>query len=100
MRVLGFFVVLMAVYFSTVPTLAQGVVCAPRAVVLNTLQSNHDEVVVNRGLAWSGQVLEVAASPAGTWSLFFTRPDGTSCLVLSGVAWQAVVPRPPEQEAQ
>ena len=74
--------------------------CAPRAVVLNTLQSNHDEVVVNRGLVWNGLVLEVAASPAGTWSLFFTRPDGTSCLVLSGVAWQAVVPAPAEREAQ
>ena len=100
MRVLGFFVVLLAAYLASGQALAQGIVCAPRAEILRMLAKNYREVVVNRGLVSNGQVLEVAASPAGTWSLFFTQPDGTSCLVLFGTAWQAVAPAPPEQEAQ
>lgn len=96
MRVFRLLIIAMAACFTGAQALAQGVVCAPRATVLKTLIDNHGEVPVNRGLVWNGQVLEVAASPAGTWSLFFTRPDGTSCLVLSGVAWQAVEPKSPE----
>ena len=72
-----------------------GIPCAPRHVILKALHDNYKEMPVNRGLAVNGMVFEVAANATGTWSAFFTRPDGISCLVLSGEAWQSIEPKPP-----
>ena len=70
--------------------------CAPRDVVLKALQDNWGEVPVAIGLSNTGSVIEIAASPKGSWSMFFTSAAGVSCLVLSGEAWQAVEPKSPE----
>ena len=69
--------------------------CAPRDVVLKALWDNYGEAPIGRGLAMTGSVVEIAASPKGSWSMFFTSAEGVSCLVLSGEAWQAVEPKPP-----
>lgn len=71
-----------------------GVPCLPRAQILKTLHDNYGEAPVNRGLAVNGAMIEVTASVSGGWSMFFTSPNGVSCLVLSGEAWQAVEPKP------
>ena len=70
--------------------------CAPRDAVLKALHDNYAEVPIGRGLAMTGSVIEIAASPKGSWSMFFTSAEGISCLVLSGEAWQAVEPVLPE----
>ena len=77
-----------------------GVPCLPRDNVLRILNDNYGEVPVNRGLAMNGMMFEVAANPRGSWSAFFTKPDGISCLVLSGEAWQAVEPKAPPEVQQ
>ncbi len=36
------------------------------------------------GLAATTQLMEIYASPKGSWSLIVTLADGTTCLVASG----------------
>ena len=85
----------LATYFATSQAFAQSMPCASRATVLKALADNWGEVPVNRGLITNGQIVEIVASPNGGWTMIFTRPDGISCLVLSGWAWQAVEPALP-----
>ena len=73
-----------------------GVPCAPRAVVLQSLFNNFGEVPIARGLATGGTMIEVLGNDNGTWTMLFTRPEGISCMVLSGEAWQAVAPEAPK----
>ena len=70
--------------------------CAARDVVLKALRDNYGEVPVALGLSSTGSAVEIAASPKGNWSMFFTSAEGVSCLVLSGEAWQAVEPNKPK----
>ena len=41
-------------------------------------------------LASNGTVLEVLASNKGSWTIILTKPDGMSCVVASGEAWEQV----------
>lgn len=34
--------------------------------------------------------IEVYASPDGTWTIVTTRPDGMSCLMAAGQAWETL----------
>lgn len=86
---------LLAAFLLTRPVLAQSVPCAPRAVVLKSLHERYGEIPVNRGLSTNGSMVEVTANDKGGWTMLFTRPEGVSCMVLTGEAWQAVVPVPP-----
>jgi hypothetical protein len=40
------------------------------------------------GLVSNGAVLEVLTSDKGSWTIIVTRPDGTSCVVAAGEAWE------------
>ena len=85
-----------AVLTAALLTSAQGgVPCAPRAVVLQSLQARFGEVLIARGLATGGTLVEVLANDKGTWTMLFTRPEGISCMVLTGEAWERVEPKPP-----
>jgi len=68
--------------------------CAARAQVLAGLASGFDETRRGAGLITGpngqAQVLEVFASAAGTWTVTATLPDGSTCLVASGEAWQEI----------
>ena len=78
--------------------MAQGsIMCVPRAFIVDSLKANYDEVLVSRGLSTNGTMIEVMAGPKGSWTMLFTRPDGVSCMVLTGEAWQAVEPPPAQQ---
>ena len=72
-----------------------GVPCLPRAVVLQSLQARFGEGLIARGLATGGTMVEVLANDKGNWTMLFSRPEGISCMVLTGEAWQTVVPKPP-----
>jgi len=71
------------------PALGQAI-CVPRAALLAELESLHNEVPTARGLGPHSQVLEVLTSPEGTFTILITRPDGITCAVASGRAWQNV----------
>jgi hypothetical protein len=75
------------------PARAQAV-CGERAELVRRLAAEFAEVPVGRGLSADGRMVEVFASPEGSWTLVATRPDGQTCLAAAGEAWEAVAPEP------
>jgi hypothetical protein len=73
------------------PAFAQGeLMCAPRDEVVTQLGAQFSEIPVSHGLTGDGMLLEVFASPQGTWTAVLSEPSGVSCLVSGGEAWQSV----------
>ena len=61
--------------------------CGPRADVLAALESQYGERSTAFGLADGDVVIEITVSPAGTWTMLATGPDGLSCVILAGEGW-------------
>ncbi len=61
-----------------------GPACAARVEVVQALASKYGETRQAMGLAATTQLMEIYASPTGSWSLTVTLADGTTCLVASG----------------
>lgn len=71
---------------------ATGPPCADRTSVVHNLHNVFGERLVGYGLSTAGTLIEVYAGRAGTWTIISTRPNGTSCLVATGEAWEAAKP--------
>lgn len=57
------------------------------------LEQSYAEVPVSAGLGQDGNLVSVFASATtGTWTMVMTRPEGTSCVVAVGEAWQMTTP--------
>ncbi len=81
---------MLGAWIGTTPAAAQ-TVCMNRADVLEQLSSKYAETPIALGLEQRGDVVEIFSSGDGaTWTMVFTRPDGATCLVASGAAWQAI----------
>ncbi len=64
-------------------------VCTTHAEVIKQLGNRHSEAPVAIGLSGSGGVVEVfATSDGSTWTMIITMPDGTSCMMAAGEAWE------------
>lgn len=64
------------------------VICAERDALTTSLSREYSEAPKAVGLASNGSVVELLTSRDGrTWTLLMTRPDGTSCVVAAGEAW-------------
>lgn len=59
-----------------------------RGRVLFQLENRYQEEPVHMGLASNGSVLEVLASPSGSWTIIITRPSGLSCIMAAGENWE------------
>ncbi len=92
LRVLGATLLALALLLGVrAPASAQSV-CTTHAEVTKQLESRHSESQVGIGLASTGQVLEVFSTGDGSsWTIVMTRPDGMSCLVAAGEAWEQIV---------
>ena len=70
-------------------------ICDQRGAFLKELG---DEAPVALGLASNGTVIEVLASAKGNWTIILTTPEGLSCVVAYGEAWEqkpgAIAPEP------
>src|SRR3954469_617126 len=64
--------------------------CGPREQLVKLLADQYKEDPVGIGLAQPGQVLEVFASSAGSWTMVMTMPDGKACLIAAGNNWEMV----------
>ncbi|NIA68254.1 hypothetical protein HBA54_06580 [Pelagibius litoralis] len=67
---------------------AQGPQCAPREALLQSLSKNYKEAPVNMGVTSTGSLIEILASPAGSWTILVTVPGGPTCMVSSGDGWR------------
>jgi hypothetical protein len=66
-------------------------ICAMRKDVLARLATAYGETRQSIGLGTNDQVVEVFASlETGTWTITVTNPNGLTCLVASGQAFEAV----------
>ncbi|UWQ18025.1 hypothetical protein [Jannaschia sp. M317] len=73
----------------TLPAKANPQNCGPRGTVVERLSSHFGETRRGIGLARQNRVVEVFASDAsGSWTITITLPDGNTCLVASGQAWE------------
>lgn len=73
------------------PAETPGPPCAERSHVAEQLRAVFGERMIGGGLAASGVLFELYVAPTGTWTLLATAPDGSSCLLGTGEAWE---PRP------
>lgn len=80
----------LALGLSAVDASAQNVRnCGPRDIVVNRLASGYGETRQSMGLGANNSVVEVfASSETGTWTITVTSPNGVTCLVASGQAFE------------
>jgi hypothetical protein len=68
--------------------------CAMRQQVIARLASAYGETRQSIGLGANNQVVEVFASlETGTWTITVTNPNGLTCLVASGQAYEPIAER-------
>lgn len=64
--------------------------CAPRAQVLDVIESRFRESRRAIGLTGSQTVMELYASEgSGSWTILVTLPNGLTCLVAVGTGFEA-----------
>jgi hypothetical protein len=75
------------------PQAPRGPPCVDRTRLIAQLHDAFGELVIGRGLANGGFVFEILAGQSGSWTLIATTPQGMSCFVAAGEAWEPV-PKP------
>lgn len=63
--------------------------CAPRLDLIEILKERRGESWRFSGTAQNGSVVETFAAENGNWTILVTRPDGISCLLADGRAFDA-----------
>jgi predicted methyltransferase len=81
-----------AAFIALAPGLAQAqqAPCASREKILSKLGKDFAEHPVSLGLSSNGTVVEVLASESGSWTIILTKPNGASCVVATGQAWETI----------
>ena len=77
------------------PAFAQQLSCGPRGKTLEGLAQDYGARPVARALTANGCVLEILASPSGTWTTLVTCPHYPTDLVCwgnSGTGWESLEP--------
>ncbi|MEO3429751.1 hypothetical protein AAFN88_12875 [Pelagibius sp. CAU 1746] len=62
--------------------------CVPREAIFENLERSSGEVPAHAGVTSTGALFEVLVSPDGSWTAFFTFPDGLTCPVATGEGWR------------
>ena len=62
--------------------------CDDRKAIVDKLAKTFSEAPVSMGLATNGSVIEVFASPTGTFTIILTMPSGLSCVMAAGENWE------------
>lgn len=81
------------------PAEAGRAVCKQRSEIIKILGRKFGETQRSFGLQNDSRVLELYASPTGSWTAILTLPSGQSCVVASGEAWTIVPPMPAGEPA-
>ena len=65
--------------------------CGKRDEMLGRLAGKYDEQPVAMGLSSNGSLVEVLASHSGSsFTIVYTTPDGTTCMMAAGSNWEIV----------
>jgi len=64
--------------------------CVPRDAFFEALKATNGEMPAHAGLASSGALFEVLVNPDGSWTAFFSFPDGLTCPVAMGEGWRSL----------
>lgn len=67
---------------------AQSAPCAPREAIVERLALDFGEEPIGVAVTASGDLLEVLASPQGSWSIIITEAGGPTCLMSAGEGWR------------
>lgn len=79
------------------PAMAQGRNCAPRDMVVKRLAEKYGESRQSIGMGQQGAVMETFASgETGSWTITVTTPNGMTCLVASGQAYETLAEALPQ----
>ncbi|WP_138467348.1 hypothetical protein [Poseidonocella sp. HB161398] len=66
--------------------------CADRDDVLQRLSKSYGETRQSIGIGANNSLVEVFASDeTGTWTITVTMPDGMTCLIASGQAYEKLI---------
>ena len=68
--------------------------CGLRDSIVQHLEKTYNETLVLQALNGAGLLMEIFASPEGTWTELRTQPNGRSCAVDSGEGWYLIPERP------
>lgn len=95
-RIFGAVAVALTLMLVIVPAATAQQSCNTHDKLAQVLNGRFAEIPVAAGLESSGRLLQVFASSDGaTWTMVATAPDGTSCVLAVGEAWQeAIKPQP------
>ncbi|MFQ5624238.1 MAG: hypothetical protein ACE5FS_12690 [Paracoccaceae bacterium] len=73
------------------PPAAAQVSCAQREKIVLKLEKTYGESRTGSGLNGNSSMIEIwASAKTGTWTILMTRPDGISCVMATGQAWEDV----------
>lgn len=71
------------------PATSQSRFCADRESVIERLAEDYNESRMTIGIGGNNLVVEQFANKdSGTWTILVTRPDGTTCLIASGLNFE------------
>ena len=76
--------ILIAGSFAHPPAALAQPVCGSHQSIAENLKKSYTETPVSMGVTTGGGIVEVYASPEGTWTLVVTQPNGMSCLIAAG----------------
>lgn len=63
--------------------------CVPPPVMVERLAGGYGEIVIGRGFAPNGALIELYISEeTGSWTVTATMPGGPSCMLITGEAWE------------
>ncbi|MEM9221076.1 MAG: hypothetical protein AAGB11_01565 [Pseudomonadota bacterium] len=85
----------LAIGLTVAPDLTEArTVCKDRSEIVKILSKKFKETQQAFGRQSDRRVLELYASPNGSWTAILTLPSGQSCVVASGEAWTTLPPVP------
>lgn len=91
---------LLAILGTLLSSPAEGqLACGPHDTIARQLLAQFAEIPVGLGLTHDGVLLELYASPDGTWTALVSNPAGVSCIVTFGVGWQSKGPSAAKEDA-
>jgi len=64
--------------------------CGERNKVVANLEKTYSETPVSMGLESNGGVIEILASPSGSFTIILTWPNGVSCVMAAGENWEGL----------